>query len=338
MNLEELKRLKEKTQQQIALREGRTRYRVVVSTGTSGIAAGARAVMKTLLEEIEKHGLDDVEVCVTGEIGLEDVEPVVRIEERGGEQTTYTRLSPDSARQIVAQHLQQGRPCTPLLPADTVTGQREFRFFAKQVKVVLENCGVIDPKSLSEYVARDGYAALGQVLATMTPEQVIAEIKASGLRGRGGAGFPTGAKWELLYQAPDPQKYVVCNADEGDPGAFMNRAVLEGDPHRVIEGMAIGAYAMGASRGFIHIRAEYPVAIKRLQLAIRRAYEAGLLGQRLFETPFGFDLELRIGAGAFVCGEETAMMRSIEGRRGQPQPRPPYPAERGVWGHPTNIN
>src|ERR1035437_371544 len=214
------------------------------------------------------------------------------------------------------------------------SSNRDFAFLAKQTKIILENCGVIDAEKIEEYIARDGYAALGKILTGLRLEHVIAEIKASGLRGRGGAGFPTGVKWEVMARVTVKPKYVICNADEGDPGAFMNRAVLEGDPHRVMEGMAIGGYAMGANRGFIYIRAEYPLAIQRLQIAIEQAYKNGLLGKNLFEKGFDFDLELRIGAGAFVCGEETALMRSIEGRGGQPMPRPPFPAQRGLWGKP----
>jgi NADH-quinone oxidoreductase subunit F len=221
---------------------------------------------------------------------------------------------------------------------NVVTTQRDFAFLARQTKIVLGNCGLIDAEKIEEYIGRDGYAALGKALTSMKPADVIAEIKASGLRGRGGAGFPTGLKWELLSKSPDHPKYLICNADEGDPGAFMNRAVLEGDPHAVLEGMAIGGYATGANRGFIYIRAEYPLAIKRLQIAIEQAYKLGLLGKNLFESGFSFDVEMRIGAGAFVCGEETALMRSIEGRRGQPNPRPPFPAQRGLWGKPSNIN
>jgi len=333
MNLEQLKQLKEKAQKQIALREGGKKYRVVISMGTSGIAAGAREVMKTMLDEIEKRGFDDVEVHVTGEHGLEDIEPVVQVEEAGGEKTTYASLDTVKAKKIVAEHLQKGRKVNNL-----IITQRDFAFLTKQTKIILDNCGVIDVEKIEEHIARDGYAALGKILTGMTPEQVIGEIKASGLRGRGGAGFPTGLKWELMARSPAKPKYIICNADEGDPGAFMNRAVLEGDPHRVIEGMAIGGYAMGANRGFIYIRAEYPLAIKRLQIAINQAYEHGLLGKNLFEKGFDFGLELRIGAGAFVCGEETALMRSIEGRRGQPMPRPPFPAQRGLWGKPSNIN
>jgi len=244
---------------------------------------------------------------------------------------------------LVEEHFLKGRPYAKLLPLDpqtqhAVLTQADFTFFNRQKRIVRDNCGIINPENIEDYIARDGYTALGKVLTSMTPEQIIEEIKASGLRGRGGAGFPTGKKWEIMRQAPDSPKYVVCNADEGDPGAFMNRSVLEGDPHSVLEGMAIGARAMGASRGFIYIRAEYGLAVKRLHIAIEQAYKYGLLGKNLFESGFDFDVEVRIGAGAFVCGEETALMRSVEGRRGQPQPRPPFPAQRGLWGKPTNIN
>ena len=279
-------------------------------------------------------------MIVTGCMGPCDLGPVILVHPDG---TFYQRVTALDVPELVEEHFIKGRPCRRLLPKDdisanVITTQRDFAFMAKQTKIILENCGLIDAEKIDEYIGRDGYAALGKVLTDMTPEKVIAEIKASGLRGRGGAGFPVGVKWELLYKAPGPQKYIICNADEGDPGAFMNRAVLEGDPHRVIEGMVIGGYAMGANRGFIYIRAEYPLAIKRLQMAIKQAYEYGLLGKNLFEKGFNFDLELRIGAGAFVCGEETALMRSIEGRRGQPQPRPPFPAQRGLWGRPSSIN
>jgi NADH-quinone oxidoreductase subunit F len=294
-----------------------------------------------LASELKKHGLDrEVQMIVTGCMGPCDLGPVVLVHPDG---TFYQRVTALDVPELVEEHFIKGRPCQRLLPKDeisanVITTQRDFAFMARQTKIILENCGLIDAEKIDEYIGRDGYAALGKVLTEMPPEKVITEIKASGLRGRGGAGFPVGVKWELLYKAPGPQKYIICNADEGDPGAFMNRAVLEGDPHRVIEGMVIGGYAMGASRGFIYIRAEYPLAIKRLQIAIKQAYEYGLLGKNLFEKDFNFDLELRIGAGAFVCGEETALMRSIEGRRGQPQPRPPFPAQRGLWGRPSSIN
>jgi NADP-reducing hydrogenase subunit HndC len=317
------------------------RAHCLVCAGAGCLSSGGHALKDALTHELKARGLDgEIAIIETGCMGPCDLGPVMLVHPDG---TFYQRVTAGDVAQLVEEHFVKGRPCAKFLPKEEITGnlvttQRDFGFFAKQEKIILENCGVIDPENIDEYVARDGYAALGQMLTGMKPADVIAEIKASGLRGRGGAGFPTGVKWQLLADAPGPQKYVICNADEGDPGAFMNRAVLEGDPHRVIEGMTIGGYAMGANRGFIYIRAEYPLAIKRLQIAIAQAYQLGLLGRNIFESGFDFDLELRIGAGAFVCGEETALMRSIEGRRGQPQPRPPFPAQRGLWGRPTSIN
>ncbi len=317
------------------------RAHVLVCAGAGCISSGGNALKDTLAAELIKRGLDEeIKIVETGCMGPCDLGPVMLVHPEG---TFYQHVTALEVPKLVEEHFIKGRPYKPLLPKDEVTTnlvttQRDFAFFARQEKIVLENCGLIDAENIEEYIARDGYAALGKVLTSMKPEQVIAEIKASGLRGRGGAGFPTGVKWELMAKAPAKPKYVICNADEGDPGAFMNRAVLEGDPHRVLEGMAIGAFAMGANRGFIYIRAEYPLAIKRLNVAIAQACEHGLLGRNLFESGFDFDIEIRIGAGAFVCGEETALMRSIEGRRGQPQPRPPFPAQRGLWGCPTNIN
>lgn len=317
------------------------RSHILVCAGAGCLSSGSRALKDALAAELQRRGLDqEVRLVETGCMGPCDLGPVMLVHPEG---TFYQRVTGLDVPKLVEEHFLKGRPYAKLLPRDAAsasvaTTQRDFSFFARQEKIILENCGLIDPERIEEYIARDGYLALGKVLTEMRPEEVIAEIKASGLRGRGGAGYPTGVKWELLHRAPGPHKYVVCNADEGDPGAFMNRAVLEGDPHRVIEGMAIGAYAMGASRGFIYIRAEYPLAIKRLQIALQQAYQYGMLGKRLFDSDFDFDLEIRIGAGAFVCGEETALMRSIEGRRGQPQPRPPFPAQRGLWGRPTNIN
>jgi NADP-reducing hydrogenase subunit HndC len=317
------------------------RAHILVCAGAGCISSGGNALKDVLAAELKKRGLDEeVKIVETGCMGPCDLGPVMLVHPEG---TFYQRVTALDVPKLVEEHFIKGRLYTKLLPkddvtADVVTTQRDFSFFAKQEKIVLENCGLIDAENIEEYIARDGYAALGKVLTSMKPEQVIAEIKASGLRGRGGAGFPTGVKWELMAKAAVTPKYVICNADEGDPGAFMNRAVLEGDPHRVLEGMAIGAYAMGAKRGFIYIRAEYPLAIKRLDVAIAQAYQHGLLGKNLFETGYDFDIEIRIGAGAFVCGEETALMRSIEGRRGQPMPRPPFPAQRGLWGKPTNIN
>jgi NADH:ubiquinone oxidoreductase subunit F (NADH-binding)/(2Fe-2S) ferredoxin len=317
------------------------RAHILICAGAGCISSGGHALKDVLAAELKKRGLDgEIKIVETGCMGPCDLGPVMLVHPEG---TFYQRVTALDVPKLVEEHFIKGRPYTKLLPKDDVTAnvvttQRDFSFFARQEKIVLENCGLIDAENIEEYIARDGYAALGKVLTAMKPEQVIAEIKASGLRGRGGAGFPTGVKWELMAKAAVTPKYVICNADEGDPGAFMNRAVLEGDPHRVLEGMAIGAYAMGANRGFIYIRAEYPLAIKRLNVAIAQAYQHGLLGKNLFETGYDFDIEIRIGAGAFVCGEETALMRSIEGRRGQPMPRPPFPAQRGLWGKPTNIN
>ena len=317
------------------------RSNVLVCGGAGCLSSGCHAVQDALKQELTKRGLDkEINIVVTGCMGPCDLGPVLLVHPDG---TFYQRVTALDVPALVEEHFIKGRAYTKLLPKDEVTAnlittQRDFGFFAKQEKIVLANCGVIDAENIEEYIARDGYAALGTVLTAKKPADVIAEIKLSGLRGRGGAGFPTGVKWELLAKAPVTPKFLICNADEGDPGAFMNRAVLEGDPHAVLEGMCIGGYATGASRGFIYIRAEYPLAIKRLQIAIDQAYKYGLLGKNLFGTDFSFDIEMRIGAGAFVCGEETALMRSIEGRRGQPMPRPPFPAQRGLWGKPTNIN
>ncbi len=317
------------------------RAHILVCAGAGCLSSGGNALKDVLAAELKKRGLDEeIKIVETGCMGPCDLGPVMLVHPEG---TFYQRVTALDVPKLVEEHFIKGRPYTKLLPKDDVTAnvvttQRDFSFFARQEKIVLDNCGLIDAENIEEYIARDGYSALGKVLTSMKPEAVIAEIKASGLRGRGGAGFPTGVKWELMAKAPVTPKYVICNADEGDPGAFMNRAVLEGDAHRVLEGMAIGAYAMGANRGFIYIRAEYPLAIKRLNVAIAQAYRHGLLGKNLFDTGYDFDIEIRIGAGAFVCGEETALMRSIEGRRGQPMPRPPFPAQRGLWGKPTNIN
>jgi NADP-reducing hydrogenase subunit HndC len=317
------------------------RTHVLVCTGTGCTSSGSLATRDALLAELKKHGLDnEIEIVETGCMGRCDLGPVSLVHPDG---TFYKNVLAAEVPKLVEEHFLKGRPYKKLLPEDPTTHnavltQADFTFFNRQLRIVRDNCGVIDPENIEEYIARDGYLALGKVLTEMKPEQVITEIKASSLRGRGGAGFPTGKKWEIMRKASDFPKYVVCNADEGDPGAFMNRSVLEGDPHSVIEGMAIGAYAMGASRGFVYIRAEYGLAVKRLHIAIEQAYKYGFLGKQLFGTNFDFDVEVRIGAGAFVCGEETALMRSVEGRRGQPQPRPPFPAQRGLWGKPTNIN
>jgi NADH:ubiquinone oxidoreductase subunit F (NADH-binding)/(2Fe-2S) ferredoxin/Pyruvate/2-oxoacid:ferredoxin oxidoreductase delta subunit len=317
------------------------RTHCLVCAGAGCLSSGGHALKDALAHELKVRGLaDEIQIVETGCMGPCDLGPMMLVHPDGA---FYQRVTALDVPKLVEEHFVKGRPYAKLLPKEEVSGnivttQRDFGFFAKQEKIILENCGLIDAENIEEYIARDGYRALGNALTGMSREQIIEEIRASGLRGRGGAGFSTGVKWGLLFNAPGEQKYVICNADEGDPGAFMNRAVLEGDPHRVIEGMAIGGYAMGANRGFIYIRAEYPLAIKRLNIAIEQAYQYGLLGKNIFESGFSFDIEIRIGAGAFVCGEETALMRSVEGRRGQPQPRPPFPAQRGLWGNPTNIN
>ncbi|MCC7519244.1 MAG: NADH-quinone oxidoreductase subunit NuoF [Verrucomicrobiae bacterium] len=317
------------------------RTHILVCTGTGCASAGSFQTRDALLAELAKRGLsEELDVVETGCMGRCDLGPVSMIHPDG---TFYKNVKTAEIPQLVEEHFLKGRRYEKLLPTDPETQhlvktQADFTFFNRQLRIVRDNCGVINPEKIEEYIARDGYLALGKALTQMTPEEVIAEIEESGLRGRGGAGFPTGRKWGLMRKAPLHPKYVVCNADEGDPGAFMNRSVLEGDPHSVIEGMAIGAYAMGAHQGYVYIRAEYGLAVKRLHIAIEQAYRLGLLGKNLFETGFDFDLEVRIGAGAFVCGEETALMRSVEGRRGQPSPRPPFPAQRGLWEKPTNIN
>ncbi len=317
------------------------RTHVLVCAGTGCVASGSYKVMDAFIREIKRQGLDaEVKVVKRGCGGTCALGPVVGIYP---DMILYVRVQPEDVPLIVEEHLLKGRPVERLILHE-VTGQvvrsmMEYSFFAKQHKIVLENAGKIDPENIDEYIAERGYEALAKVLTEMTPEQVIEEVKKSGLRGRGGAGFPTGLKWEFTRKAPGDEKYLVCNCDEGDPGAFMDRSVMEGDPHRVLEGMAIAAYAIGNVRkGYVYIRAEYPIAIERLEIAMRQAREYGLLGENILGTGFNFDVEIRIGAGAFVCGEETALLKSIEGGRGEPRPKPPFPAQRGVWGKPTNIN
>ena len=261
------------------------------------------------------------------------------------EGTFYSHVKVEDVDEIVSEHLLKGRKVQHLVYVDHATQEssvtkslEEISFYKKQKRLALRNCGVIDPENIDEYIAFDGYKALGKALTQMTREQVIDEVIKSGLRGRGGAGFSTGMKWKFTYQSQADQKYVACNADEGDPGAFMDRSVLEGDPHSVIEAMTIAGYAIGASEGYIYVRAEYPIAVKRLAIAIEQAKEYGLLGKNIFDTDFSFDLHIRLGAGAFVCGEETALMASVEGRRGEPRPRPPFPAVKGIFGKPTMLN
>ncbi len=301
----------------------------------SGEPEPTEAVRVALVDRLNALGLaQEIEVLEASDVTVapRGVEMVVY-----PEGVHYVKLTPDDARLIAEEHLYKGRPVTRLMfQARKV--ERLPEPSTKEVRVVLRNVGKINPEDIEDYIAEDGYVALGKVLTEMTPEEVIEEIKKSGLRGRGGAGFPTWLKWQFARRAPGDVKYVVCNGDEGDPGAFMNRRVLEGDPHAVIEGMAIAAYAIGAQQGYFYVRAEYPIAIRTLRVAIQQAREYGLLGENIFGTGFSFDLEVRMGAGAFVCGEETALMQSIEGKRGQPRTRPPFPATSGLWGKPTNIN
>jgi NADH-quinone oxidoreductase subunit F len=298
-------------------------------------------VKEALQREIKKYGLEEVvRIVETGCMGACSLGPIMVVYPEG---VFYQKLTPQAAEKIVQEHLLKGRIVQEYLykmPTGEAVPEAmdKLPFFAKQVKIATRNVGYIDPGNIEEYIARDGYFALTKVLNEMTPDQVIEEVKRSGLRGRGGAGFPTGLKWELTRKAKGDRKYVVCNADEGDPGAFMDRSVLEGDPHTVLEAMAIAGYAIGAQQGYIYVRAEYPLAIERLQIAIAQAKEYGFLGQNILGSNFSFDIEIRIGAGAFVCGEETALIASIEGRRGQPRVKPPYPAQSGVWGCPTVIN
>ncbi len=312
------------------------RIQVLVCSGTACQSSGGERVKRALVEAVaDRDLLEEVQFVDTGCMGPCELGPVVLVYPEG---TFYVKVRPEDASEIVEEHFLKGRPVRRLLWTEGAPAPREIPFFARQKKIVLRNCGAIDPERIEEYIAVGGYEALGRAVTAMTPEEVIAQVKRSGLRGRGGAGFPTGTKWELVRGGGSPPRYVVCNADEGDPGAFMDRAILEGDPHAVLEGMAIAAYAVGASQGYVYVRAEYPLAIRRLETALGQARKLGLLGGNLFDTPFSFDVEVRIGAGAFVCGEETALIASIEGRRGEPRPRPPYPATCGLWGRPTLIN
>ncbi len=317
------------------------RSHVLVCGGTGCTSSNSQQIIDALEKEIAANGLEkEVQVVRTGCFGLCALGPIMIVYPEG---SFYSRVQVEDIPEIVSEHLLKGRIVTRLLYDETVDGDsikalNETDFYKKQVRVALRNCGVIDPESLDEYIANDGYQALAKCLTEYTPEQVIQIVTDSGLRGRGGGGFPTGRKWALTAPNKAPQKYVVCNADEGDPGAFMDRSVLEGDPHCLIEAMAIAGYAIGATQGYVYVRAEYPIAVNRLQLAIDAARENGLLGKDIFGTGFDFDLEIRLGAGAFVCGEETALMTSIEGNRGEPRPRPPYPAVKGLYGCPTVEN
>lgn len=317
------------------------RMNLLVCSGTGCVASDSEKVIKNLKIVIKARGqADHVSVVKTGCFGFCEQGPIVKVEP---DNVFYVRVGPKDAKEIVDEHIVKGNHVERLLYQDPYTKQlvhlqEEMNFYKKQMRVALRNCGLINPEDIYEYIAVGGYEALGQALTKMTRDQVIEEVKKSGLRGRGGGGFPTGLKWEITRAQEGQVKYIICNADEGDPGAFMDRSILEGDPHSVLEAMAIGAYAIGASKGLIYIRAEYPLAIQRLNIALIQAREQGMLGKNLFGTDFSFDIDIKLGAGAFVCGEETALINSCEGKRGEPSNKPPYPAQEGYWGHPTCVN
>ena len=314
---------------------------ILVCGGTGCISAQSDVLTQALRDALKTHGLEnEVKVVLSGCFGFCEQGPIVKI---APDNTFYVKVTPEDAAEIVAEHIVKGRKVDRLLYQDPetqehVSDSKHMDFYKKQMRIALRNCGFIDPENVSEYIARDGYEALGRVLTTMSSADVVSEMKKSGLRGRGGGGFPTGLKWEIASKFNNDQKYVICNADEGDPGAFMDRSILEGDPHSVVEAMAICGYAIGASKGMVYIRAEYPLAVERLQKAIQDARDIGLLGQDILGTGFNFDIDLRYGAGAFVCGEETALIQSLEGNRGEPTSKPPFPAEKGFWGKPSNVN
>jgi len=318
------------------------RSHVLVCTGTGCTSSRSPEIIEALNEELKNHGMEnEVSVVKTGCFGLCALGPIMIVYPEGA---FYSRIKPEDCAEIVSEHIVKGRIVHRLLFQETVLDERTIKnlnhtqFYEKQLRVALRNCGVINPEMIQEYIAVDGYEALGRVLTDMAPQDVINIIKASGLRGRGGAGFPTGLKWQFARESKSDTKYVCCNADEGDPGAFMDRSVLEGDPHVVIEAMTIAGYAIGANKGYVYIRAEYPIAVHRLEIAVREAREMGFLGANIFESGFDFDIEIRLGSGAFVCGEETALMTSIEGFRGEPRYRPPFPAVKGLFGEPTILN
>lgn len=313
---------------------------ILVCGGTGCESSKADDIYKNLIAASEAHGVaEEVQILKTGCFGFCEQGPIVKILP---EDTFYVQVKPEDAQELIAEHVVKGREVKRLMYNKSDSKKHaqveDIEFYQKQFRIVLRNCGFIDPENIDEYIAREGYAALEKVLFEMKPDDVINELKTAGLRGRGGAGFPTWMKWNFTKQVTDDEKYVVCNADEGDPGAYMDRSTLEGDPHSILEAMSIAGYTCGASRGYIYIRAEYPLAIKRLEIAMNQAREYGLLGENILGSDFSFDIEIRLGAGAFVCGEETALLASIEGERGMPRPRPPFPAVKGVWGKPTVIN
>ncbi|WP_105617701.1 NADH-quinone oxidoreductase subunit NuoF [Vallitalea okinawensis] len=319
----------------------KARTNIMVCGGTGCLASESEKVMKNLQLIAKARGYaDEVEIIQTGCFGFCEQGPIVKIEP---DNVFYVRVGPKDAKEIIDEHIIKGRRVERLLYKEpnedkTINKQEDMPFYKKQLRVALRNCGLINPEDIYEYIAVGGYEALGKAISEMTREEVVEAVKDSGLRGRGGGGFPTGLKWEITKKQESDVKFMICNADEGDPGAFMDRSILEGDPHSVLEAMTIGGYVIGADKGIIYIRAEYPLAISRLRTAIEQAREAGLLGKNIFGTDFSFDIDLKFGAGAFVCGEETALINSCEGKRGEPNYKPPYPAQEGYWGHPTCVN
>ncbi len=341
--LEKIRKIREDKRKELDIRVnsevGTKEKHILVCHGTGCTSSKSPKIIENFRKIIEEKKIENVRVIQTGCFGLCAKGPIVIIRP---ENTFYAMVTPDDCEEIIQTHIIEGKPVERLLCKD-IDGNKvhnldELTFYKKQKRIALKNCGRIDPEQIDEYIAFDGYKALEKVLLEMSPDEVIDEIEKSGLRGRGGAGFPTGKKWRLTKDVKGDQKYVVCNADEGDPGAFMDRSILEGDPHSVLESMIIAGFAIGANQGYIYVRAEYPIAVERFAVAIKQAREYGLLGKNIFGTDFSFDVEIRLGAGAFVCGEETALLESIEGKRGQPRLKPPYPANSGLWGKPTLIN
>lgn len=342
-SLEEIHKIREEKRKELDLRvntKADTREKhILVCHGTGCTSSKSPQILENFRRILKEKNITNVRVIKTGCFGLCAKGPIVIIRP---EDTFYAMVTPEDCEEIIDTHIVKGERVERLLCKDidgtVVNSLDELNFYKKQKRIALKNCGVVNPEEIDEYIAFDGYKALEKVLKEMTQDEVIDVIKESGLRGRGGAGFPTGKKWELTKASEGEQKYVVCNADEGDPGAFMDRSILEGDPHSVLEAMAIAGYAIGANKGYIYVRAEYPIAVQRLKIAINQARDYGVLGENIFDTDFNFDIEIRLGAGAFVCGEETALLESIEGKRGQPRVKPPYPAQSGLWGKPTLIN
>ena len=342
-SLEEIHKIRESKRKELDLRvninaKGLEKH-ILVCNGTGCTSSKSPQILENFKRIIKEKNIENVRVIKTGCFGLCAKGPIVIIRP---EDTFYALVKPEDCEEIINTHIIEGKKVERLLCKDIdgkkVNSLDELNFYKKQKRIALKNCGVINPENIDEYIAFDGYKALEKVLTSMSQDEVIEEISNSGLRGRGGAGFPTGKKWSFVKQEKENQKYVVCNADEGDPGAFMDRSILEGDPHAILEAMEIAGFSVGANKGFIYVRAEYPIAVKRLKIAIEQAREYGILGNNIFGTEFNFDIEIRLGAGAFVCGEETALLESIEGKRGQPRLKPPFPAVSGLWGKPTLIN